>query len=83
MWSSRQNRQKGLSRHSDAGQNAKDKIPSLATYSQTHTQKLTHTHSLMLNIIGRSGERGSGISVLPARYDDDDYTTPGNADDIC
>ena len=24
--------------------------------------------------IGRSGERGSGISVLPARHDDDDYT---------
>ena len=24
--------------------------------------------------IGRSGERGSGISVLPARYDDDDFT---------
>ena len=23
--------------------------------------------------IGRSGERGSGISVLPARHDDDDY----------
>ena len=23
--------------------------------------------------IGRSGERGSGISVLLARYDDDDY----------
>ena len=22
--------------------------------------------------IGKSGERGSGISVLPARYDDDD-----------
>ena len=22
--------------------------------------------------IGRSGERGTGISVLPARYDDDD-----------
>ena len=22
--------------------------------------------------IGRSGERGSGISVIPARYDDDD-----------
>ena len=22
--------------------------------------------------VGRSGERGSGISVLPARYDDDD-----------
>ena len=28
--------------------------------------------------IGRSGERGSGISVLPARYDDDDgYPTLG------
>ena len=27
--------------------------------------------------IGRSGERGSGISVLPARYDDDDD------DDVC
>ena len=28
--------------------------------------------------IGRSGERGSGISVLPARYDDDDvyFTYP-------
>ena len=25
--------------------------------------------------IGRSGERGSGISVLPARYDDDDLST--------
>ena len=25
--------------------------------------------------IGRSGERGSGISVLPARYDDDDLNT--------
>ena len=25
--------------------------------------------------IGRSGERGSGISVLPARYDDDDTNT--------
>ena len=25
--------------------------------------------------IGRSGERGSGISVLPARYDDDDINT--------
>ena len=24
--------------------------------------------------IGRSGERGSGISVLPTRYDDDDYS---------
>ena len=23
-------------------------------------------------MIGRSGERGSGISVLPVRYDDDD-----------
>ena len=26
--------------------------------------------------IGRSGERGSGISVLPARHDDDDEMTP-------
>ena len=26
--------------------------------------------------IGRSGERGSGISVLPARYDDDDFNFP-------
>ena len=28
--------------------------------------------------IGRSGERGSGISVLPARYDDDDDDTQLN-----
>ena len=28
--------------------------------------------------IGRSGERGSGISVLPARYDDDDDLKPYN-----
>ena len=28
--------------------------------------------------IGRSGERGSGIYVLPARYDDDD-----DDDDVC
>ena len=28
--------------------------------------------------IGRSGERGSGISVLPARYDDDDNYCPGS-----
>ena len=40
---------------------------------------LTHTtYKQMLNIcrrrwtIGKSGERGSGISVLPARHDDDD-----------
>ena len=26
--------------------------------------------------IGMSGERGSGISVLPARYDDDDDDIP-------
>ena len=31
--------------------------------------------------IGRSGERGSGISVLPARYDDDD--DDDDDDDIC
>ena len=28
--------------------------------------------------IGRSGERGSGISVLPARYDDDDVLLIAN-----
>ena len=41
--------------------------------------------------IGRSGERGSGISVLPARYDDDDdihhcfmqRDLYGNCLDIC
>ena len=27
-------------------------------------------------MIGRSGERGSGISVLPAQHDDDDKATP-------
>ncbi len=28
-------------------------------------------------MIGKSGERGSGISMLPARHDDyDDYLTP-------
>ena len=36
--------------------------------------------------IGRSGERGSGISVLPARYDDDDdvyiYLTPPHEQDV-
>ncbi len=26
--------------------------------------------------IGKSGERGSGISVLPARHDDDDVIKP-------
>ena len=30
--------------------------------------------------IGRSGERGSGISVLPARYDDDDDEIEINKD---
>ena len=28
-------------------------------------------------MIGRSGERGSGISVLAARHDDDDMHQPG------
>ena len=32
--------------------------------------------------IGRSGERGSGISVLPARYDDDDYLGQGILIDV-
>ena len=32
-------------------------------------------------MIGRSCERGSGISVLAARYDDDDYYLYKNDDD--
>ena len=32
-------------------------------------------------MIGRSGERGSGISVLAARHDDDD--DDDDDDDIC
>ena len=32
--------------------------------------------------IGRSGERGSGISVLPARYDDDDMNDIKNSEQI-
>ena len=31
-----------------------------------------YLHHQIIWTIGRSGERGSGISVLPARYDDDD-----------
>ena len=33
-----------------------------------------HTFSNYVRI-GKSGERGSGISVLPARHDDDDDAT--------
>ena len=32
--------------------------------------------------IGRSGERGSGISVLPARYDDDDVCVRGCVNEL-
>ena len=32
-------------------------------------------------MIGKSGERGSGISVLPARHDDDDYDDEDDDDD--
>ena len=32
--------------------------------------------------IGKSGERGSGISVLPARYDADDAAAAADDDDI-
>ena len=52
---------------------------------QKQDDQLEHTHSSYVRIrdvalktcqrrwmIGRSGERGSGISVLAARYDDDD-----------
>ena len=31
--------------------------------------------------IGKSGERGSGISVLPARHDDDDDDDEDDGDD--
>ena len=34
-------------------------------------------------MIGRSGERGSGISVLPARYDDDDDDGILNSESKC
>ena len=53
--------------------------------AQKQDDQLEHTYSSYVRIqdvvlktylgrwtIGRSGERGSGISVLPARYDDDD-----------
>ena len=53
--------------------------------AQKQGDQLEHTFSSYVRIqdvvlktylgrwtIGRSGERGSGISVLPARYDDDD-----------
>ena len=53
--------------------------------AQKQDDQLEHTFSSYVRIqvvvrktylgrwtIGRSGERGSGISVLPARYDDDD-----------
>ena len=60
-------------------------IPHMATQKQD--DQLERTFSSYVRIrdvvlktylgrwtIGRSGERGSGISVLPARYDDDDDT---------
>ena len=43
------------------------------TYSSyVRTQDVTLKTCQMRWIIGRSGERGSGISVLAARHDDDD-----------
>ena len=58
-------------------------LPHMAVQKQDNQHK--HTFSSYVRIrdvvlkaylgrwtIGRSGERGSGISVLPARYDDDD-----------
>ena len=56
---------------------------------QKQDDQLEHTYSSYVRIrdvflktylgrwtIGRSGERGSGISVLPARYDDDELIWP-------
>ena len=34
-------------------------------------------------MIGRSGERGSGISVLAARHDDDNDDDDDDDDDLC
>ena len=34
-------------------------------------------------MIGRSGERGLGISMLPAQHDDDDDTNPCPSDFTC
>ena len=55
---------------------------------QKQDDQLEHTYSRYVRIrdvalktyqrrwmIGRSGERGSGISVLAARHDDDDFQT--------
>ena len=49
----------------------------IAILANTPDQAETLLHSLeraaaSIGLIVRSGERGSGISVLPARYDDDD-----------
>ena len=52
------------------------------TLTKRQEEKLDGNYTRMLRAIlnkswrqGRSGERGSGISVLPARYDDDDRNT--------
>ena len=58
------------------------------TYGQKHDDQLEHTYSSSVRIrdvvlktrrrrwtIGRSGERGVGISMLAAWYDDDDEAT--------
>ena len=62
--------------------------PHMAKQKQDDLLELTYssyvrTHNVTLKtcqrrwIIGRSGERRSGISVLAARYDDDDYLSKG------
>ena len=55
------------------GQKQDDKLePTLSSYVRIRDVALKNYQEWWT--IGRSGERGSGISVLAARHDDDDYT---------
>ena len=55
--------------------------------ARTYIQQLCEDRDVVLKTylgrwtIGRSGERGSGTSVLPARYDDDDSHDDDSHDD--
>ena len=50
--------------------------PAVSCMSDVRIQDVVLKTYLGRWTIGRSGERGSGISVLPARYDDDDESIP-------
>ena len=52
-----------------------DDQPELTYSSYVRTQDVTQKTCRRRWMIGRSGERGSGISVLAARHDDDDDIT--------